>query len=273
VAVLQLSDREEMEVCLVTSERTLEIERAMKLEGGLVLRTMLLMFVAVAAYLVAFGIYLRLPLGGPDSWAQFGDYFGGVMNPVLGLVTLIFVVRTLRTTRQEAAETRAHLEVQTEQMRLQVRRIERQEALAEIQKRLDGTLAAWQEALQQPAEGLVRLHRNGGDVSYVPSNWDMRTALHLPALPGELSTLKNGPWSQGVLDKWVPALEPLVLMLDEFKRYCAEYDHLAGNRDLTDYYRHRIQSPLRVVLALGLGSEGEFDSLLVSLRFREFLSS
>ncbi|EFF76086.1 hypothetical protein HMPREF0004_2571 [Achromobacter piechaudii ATCC 43553] len=49
----------------------------------------------VAAYLVYFKFYLDAPAGGADSWGQFGDFLGGLLNPVVGTVTIVLLVRTL----------------------------------------------------------------------------------------------------------------------------------------------------------------------------------
>lgn len=56
----------------------------------------------------------------------------------------------------------------------------------------------------------------------------------------------------------------------EFRRYCDEYDVIAGNRKLTDYYRHRIQRPLRVAMGARLISEAEATPLVVGLKSREY---
>ena len=55
--------------------------------------------VAIAA-IIGYNIwFIALPLGGPESWAQFGDYFGGILNPIIGLATVVLVLETLRITR------------------------------------------------------------------------------------------------------------------------------------------------------------------------------
>jgi len=52
-------------------------------------------FVLVAAYVGYFKFYVDAPPGGADSWGQFGDFLGGLLNPVVGTVTIVLLVRTL----------------------------------------------------------------------------------------------------------------------------------------------------------------------------------
>jgi hypothetical protein len=247
------------------SESRRDTRKRMELE--LVRFTMGLATGLLCAYILYFGVLKNLGAGGPTSWAEFGDFFGGVVNPIVGIVTVILVVETLRTTRDEAEQTRIHLEMQTEQMRLQVLHFERQQELAEIQKRLDGTLAAWNEVMAQPIAKVVRRHPEHG-YRRVQHEGTLGSLLYEPGYHSEISEICEGGWAQEISAFWMPKLEIVLHMLDEFARYCAEYDAISGNRKLTDYYRHRIQLPLRVVMAANLISENEAKPLLVGLKFR-----
>lgn len=41
-----------------------------------------------------------------EAWGQFGDFLGGILNPVVGLITLLLLVRTLELQREELQEQR-----------------------------------------------------------------------------------------------------------------------------------------------------------------------
>ncbi len=51
--------------------------------------------------LISVGIFIAKFSGQPisdkiESWAQFGDYFGGVLNPILALINIcVFVILTI----------------------------------------------------------------------------------------------------------------------------------------------------------------------------------
>ena len=65
-------------------------------------------------YLVWFIVIHGRPLSAdPESWGQFGDYIGGLANPLIALFALLFLARgvqlqdrTLKVTRQELLESR-----------------------------------------------------------------------------------------------------------------------------------------------------------------------
>lgn len=48
----------------------------------------------------------------PDHWGQFGDFLGGIVNPSVGLVTIILLVWTLRSQQRELREQRAQFSLQ-----------------------------------------------------------------------------------------------------------------------------------------------------------------
>ncbi|MDQ2076075.1 hypothetical protein [Marinimicrobium sp. ABcell2] len=54
----------------------------------------------------------------PEMWAAFGDYMGGVLGPVLGLLTIILLVQTLRQTDASLAQSREALKQSREELEL-----------------------------------------------------------------------------------------------------------------------------------------------------------
>lgn len=59
----------------------------------------LLLPVVVGIALVAFYAYIAvsrsIPLADPSEWGSFGDYLGGLLNPVVGITTLYLLIKTL----------------------------------------------------------------------------------------------------------------------------------------------------------------------------------
>lgn len=114
---------------------------------------LLLSVAAIAAVAMVVAYYFSFhgaPPGGPSEWSECGDYFSGMLNPVIGIVTVILIVLTLRTTRREAADTR-------HQMEQQIEHLERQALLSDMHKRLDGALSEWNRLLDQQASSAERL--------------------------------------------------------------------------------------------------------------------
>lgn len=79
--------------------------------------------IAVAFTIAVFFFYVWHFSGGlssnPDAWGQFGDYFGGVLNPIFGLGGFIALLFTLYHQREELEKTTKHFEAQTAIAQLQ----------------------------------------------------------------------------------------------------------------------------------------------------------
>ena len=78
---------------------------------------------AIALTLLVLILYVRqfpdwLP-DGREGWGQFGDYFGGVLNPIFGLGGFIALLFTFYHQREELEKTTKHVELQTRLARVQ----------------------------------------------------------------------------------------------------------------------------------------------------------
>jgi hypothetical protein len=75
------------------------------------------LWIAVGVYLAFLLVYLFIAdvpfihiRAQADKWGQFGDYVGGVINPVVGLITIWLLAASLKQSQQEMALTRKALE-------------------------------------------------------------------------------------------------------------------------------------------------------------------
>lgn len=109
----------------------------------------LLLLGALAAAVV---LIYRLQFG-PDLakeqsvWGAFGDYVGGLLNPLLGLVTISLLLLTYRLQQIELADTRTELKTQNDILSLQS---------------FEQTFFTWLNSHSELVRDL-RLHRTGGD--------------------------------------------------------------------------------------------------------------
>lgn len=62
--------------------------------------------IAIALYIDTFGVQLA---GKQETWGQFGDFLGGVMNPIVGCLSLALLVFALHLQNELLKETRAQL--------------------------------------------------------------------------------------------------------------------------------------------------------------------
>lgn len=64
----------------------------------------------VGAYLVYFGLVLnQSPAQDADKWGTFGDFIGGLMNPIVAFAAFFWLTESVKLQKQELAETRAEL--------------------------------------------------------------------------------------------------------------------------------------------------------------------
>lgn len=64
---------------------------------------------AVCVTLYSWKFY-DFPKGNPDSWGQFGDFLGGVMNPLIAFGAFYWLTTSVRLQKTELAETRKALQ-------------------------------------------------------------------------------------------------------------------------------------------------------------------
>lgn len=67
-------------------------------------------FAAFAAYVVHFFVILKYGLSDdPEGWGQFGDYMGGVLNPLLSFFSLVLLIKSLSLQNEANKDLRDEL--------------------------------------------------------------------------------------------------------------------------------------------------------------------
>lgn len=79
-----------------------------------------------------------------ESFAQFGDYVGGLVNPVLSFLTILLLIKSIRIQNEELRLTREEMKIANEEARksadamlIQSKLIERKEKVTELYLSLD----------------------------------------------------------------------------------------------------------------------------------------
>ena len=72
-------------------------------------------------YVIWFAFLLRQgPSDSAATWGTFGDYFGGLLNPIIAFTALYWLTRSVRLQKEELNETRTALEDSAKAQRNQV---------------------------------------------------------------------------------------------------------------------------------------------------------
>lgn len=70
---------------------------------------------AIGGYFVYFGLMVGQPAAtDPDKWGTFGDFFGGLMNPIVAFAAFYWLTQSVKLQKQELAETRHELKLAAE---------------------------------------------------------------------------------------------------------------------------------------------------------------
>lgn len=228
---------------------TKRFEREIKLVASLAAGA-----VVVAGAYVLGAVLQKWEPGGPEAWGQLGDYVGGLLNPLVGIATVVLVVRTLQHSRDEASSTR-------EELQKQLMAMEKQHALSEMQKRLDGVIEVWARVLDRNAGRPSFCNADRASIVTARDDVTFREALE-----GRYwgACFAHGAESQFreqlTIGWWQQFFEPAAV-LHELAGYCREYQHAAGNRIVADFYRRRVALAARTLRTMQLIDEAAYEDL------------
>lgn len=159
---------------------------------------------------------------GVDNWGQLGDYFGGLLNPVFGflsllglLVTLFLNQRELKITQIEAAATRAATERQAQHMETESKKNEFIKVIEQIHQELS-------ELLERR---IVSVDETGKEKEYFYGQVLSQTELFY-IIPHKVQGRSRGFHAIGE-------------RLAELSEYLYRYSELSENSTVPSFYRRR----------------------------------
>lgn len=131
-----------------------------------------LAFVCLMAFFLL-GLYFSKfngPLGTQEAFAQFGDFIGGTLNPILGFATvglLIWSIRLqmkeLRLTREELSATRDEAELSRKALENQVQNFDKEAKLTKLSEMINTLDVKYDRLISKP------VYDNGKAVSCLHS--------------------------------------------------------------------------------------------------------
>jgi len=215
---------------------------------------------AIALLLIAaiggtyYNSFADYPAGGPPTWGEFGDYFGGVANPILGLATVILVVLTLRATRKAALETSIALEEQLKQLKTDAR-------LKDLHRRIEGAYNTWNDFVEsRTIVGKFAFETFNNPIFGQHKLADIISEQNCFAYA--MTWQENGISPTHRSDLLGIFFDGMTVLL-ELAEYCDDYDRVTNDRKLTDFYRRRVERAIRLMKYLKLidVNEATFASL------------
>lgn len=68
-------------------------------------------FLAIITYALTLGVHFKLPFSNsPADWGALGDYFGGVLNPILSFFSILLIIKSIDLQRESNIDFRNELE-------------------------------------------------------------------------------------------------------------------------------------------------------------------
>ena len=193
---------------------------AMKKLSRLSIATFLLTPIVIIAgsYAIYFGYIKGYTLSeSTEKWGQFGDYFGGTLNPIYALLAFVGVLVTiyLQTEQLKVAEKRALIE-------------EIQRLIFSVSTEIDSLLK--QQPKITPAEFAGRNH------PFTIFSLISATAT---------SYLKNDPNAEIVKQKTIPCIElevsSIIIELHQLTMTLEKYKTIGGDEIVVDFYKKRYE--------------------------------
>lgn len=195
------------------------------------------------------------PWGEPDSWGQFGDFVGGTVNPIVGIITIFLVVLTLRETRREAHATRQELEKQNllistqldgerthnaenlKHLADQMARIRIDAEAADVRRKVEGIIDTWNNHTAVARfSGVIGFDSDGITVAV---NETLANIFEAGRYAKPMKRARERE-AKDVTRRWQKHFDRAVSLLIELENALVEYEDYSESRSLTDYYRRRV---------------------------------
>ena len=175
-----------------------------------------------------------------EQWAQFGDFLGGTINPVLTFLTVVLLLRTIKIQSEELKATREELKKTSEAQAKSSEALTKQNDFTETQLKSLITNEKKNDINQLIAiidknvEDLLQKKITGPLAETKASATNVIDIFNNRV--SETEALFNN------LKSHHKSIETLYLLLEEYKKLCehvAEFDQLAGHTYVSEYYSFR----------------------------------
>jgi len=204
-----------------------------------------------------------------SDWASFGDYIGGVLNPVVALTSVWLLFKAYMQTRETVGL-----------LREQNAALSDSENLRRLERRMDGIVDEWRRFLSLPAT-LPKTEFESGSFLGRENRLTTCNFLRWYDQMRRASGAKPNP---RIMEDWSEPLAELLHLLDELVLNLEMHGKLSetaeqgsvvkttGEFSNSDYYKRRVQEVARILNSVGLVEDSLMNKLLVSRNGRIFAS-
>lgn len=212
------------------------------IRGAWILLVIAILF--AGSYAIYFGLIKSYPPGAPESWGQFGDFFGGLLNPIVGFITIALLAITLLKVQEEIYRMTSMYEVD---------RLFRlcDKVYSDLEEVLDYQIRVGIEP------GDRTLNKSGSAFSKLLKKDTAKKLLNVYAteFPDNLASKKELESAKHVsgASEWDFQLNgnfgKIFLLIDELNRYSSRIRSITNKTEVLDYYSNRLR-PLLFAIAI-----------------------
>lgn len=171
-------------------------------------------------------------------WGVFGDYVGGILNPIVGLITIILLVVTLRQNQRALHQNEIALEQNREELELS--RVELRNSATALQEQAghmksNSIKESLYRSIQLAYEDLMRIGSQNIQLGSSAMPGPLSVALRANAIK-EIKLYYDSveyPITCITIDEYLIVLSQLRIMLVEMEKH-------TGNDSLSFYFKSRL---------------------------------
>ncbi|KQV48743.1 hypothetical protein ASC95_22890 [Pelomonas sp. Root1217] len=214
----------------------------------------LLLIGALAAVITQFMYWWKFSHGflnlsdSQEVWGQFGDYVGGVLNPIFSSLAFSGLVVTIVLQARQIDMMNRQSDMAKQQSELEIQRVQ-----STVADRIDGLLAAKVHVDSVQHQQLAFFAGSPMSVSEMVSA--LGTAATAKPEPGETNWLQwlwNDTAAEGLRNSLEAQTIPVRLEFESLAWMLSQYETLGGSPIVTAFYRRRYNAQLVWLDALGL---------------------
>ncbi len=197
--------------------------------------------------------FSKLPVGeNPAAWGTFGDYMGGLLNPLISLFTLIVAVQVWRLQKTELLETRKAVEEQGKTAEQQ-RREQRFFDLMAVLQRVEDSIVSSDEKFH--GKRAIRAYR-----------FELGNSVQQTIRYGLGQTVDSEQITETVLKReWDEHAKktPLISYLRVLSRVLSDAENLLGERphQHINLLKSQLSDDEIIVISLAIWLDPEWESL------------
>lgn len=212
-------------------------------------------------------LYFSEPLSylDPERLGQLGDFLGGTINPLIGLITIVLLAVSILIQRKELKETSESLKNQNELMRLEQTRAELVPIMEEYHSKLNKKAKKKFEIENDSSEPLSLFFADYESIS-LTDIYHISTQTDNFAEAMHSRFINHNPNKYNYFSPIWSQLYEIKTLMDEIDKQMRDYIQIAQLKSIERFWFTRYQNALYFCVAVGAISDEEKDQYIRTIQ-------